>query len=245
MGSRALAKALGGKRIKRENSRFKGRADKVVINWGCGSLPREVLKCQVVNAPEAVSVAANKRKFFEAMRGTGLTPAFCTGPGAALNAMSEGGKVVVRHKLTGRGGKGMEICEKGAPIPEAPLYVEYIPKKEEFRVHVINGRAVDVARKARSKAVPDHKVDWQMRNTKGGFIFARKGVEDFPHLDRLKVMGELAVQHIGLDFGAVDVIWNEKQGRFYVLEINTAPGLQGSTLGVYAEGLKAYGPMDR
>jgi glutathione synthase/RimK-type ligase-like ATP-grasp enzyme len=37
----------------------------------------------------------------------------------------------------------------------------------------------------------------------------------------------------GLDFGAVDVIWNERQQRAYVLEINSAPGLEGTTIDDY------------
>jgi D-alanine-D-alanine ligase-like ATP-grasp enzyme len=41
-----------------------------------------------------------------------------------------------------------------------------------------------------------------------------------------------------LDFGAVDVIWNEKQQRAYVLEVNTAPGLEGQTVDDYARGIK-------
>ena len=38
----------------------------------------------------------------------------------------------------------------------------------------------------------------------------------------------------GLDFGAVDVIWNSRRLEAYVLEINSAPGLQGQTVENYA-----------
>jgi D-alanine-D-alanine ligase-like ATP-grasp enzyme len=38
----------------------------------------------------------------------------------------------------------------------------------------------------------------------------------------------------GLDFGAVDVIWNAQKEKPYVLEINTAPGLEGQTIADYA-----------
>ena len=40
---------------------------------------------------------------------------------------------------------------------------------------------------------------------------------------------------IDLQFGAVDIIWNEKENKCYVLEINTAPGLVGTTLTKYTE----------
>ena len=43
------------------------------------------------------------------------------------------------------------------------------------------------------------------------------------------------LKELGLDFGAVDVIWNEHESKAYVLEINTAPGLEGSTVEDYKE----------
>jgi glutathione synthase/RimK-type ligase-like ATP-grasp enzyme len=44
---------------------------------------------------------------------------------------------------------------------------------------------------------------------------------------------------LGLDFGAVDIIQDDG-GNFYVLEVNTAPGLEGQTIKSYAEGFNAY-----
>ena len=46
------------------------------------------------------------------------------------------------------------------------------------------------------------------------------------------------MESIGLDFGAVDVIYNGHSNRAYVLEINTAPGLTGTTLDNYAAALR-------
>ena len=42
----------------------------------------------------------------------------------------------------------------------------------------------------------------------------------------------------GLDFGAVDVLWNERQQKAYVCEVNTAPGLEGITLDNYLKEIK-------
>jgi glutathione synthase/RimK-type ligase-like ATP-grasp enzyme len=42
-----------------------------------------------------------------------------------------------------------------------------------------------------------------------------------------------ACKALGLDFGAVDLIQDIK-GNYYVLEINTAPGLEGATVANYA-----------
>src|SRR3546814_6628533 len=48
-----------------------------------------------------------------------------------------------------------------------------LPKKQEYRVHVLNGKVVDVQRKARVKDFPDDKVNWKIRNHDNGFIYAR------------------------------------------------------------------------
>ena len=46
-----------------------------------------------------------------------------------------------------------------------------------------------------------------------------------------------AIKALGLDFGAVDIIYNEAEDQHYVLEVNTAPGLEGTTLQKYTEAI--------
>jgi glutathione synthase/RimK-type ligase-like ATP-grasp enzyme len=236
-GSKSV-KALrenGFKSIKLENSRFKGRSNKVVINYGSSSLPPEVLKCRVINSPEAVSKAANKLSSFKAMAEYGVSvPRFTED---AREALGWDSVIVVRHKLTGHSGEGIELfaINGGRDIPPAPLYVEYIKKKEEYRVHVFMGEVIDIQRKARKREVPDEEVNWQVRNLDGGFIYAREGVE-LPEEAHLQAIA--AVEALGLDFGAVDIIWNERSDTYYVLEVNTAPGLTGTTLEKYVEAFK-------
>ena len=49
--------------------------------------------------------------------------------------------------------------------------------------------------------------------------------------------GIRAVGCLGLDFGAADIGWNSHDGEPSVYEVNTAPGLEGTTLDKY------YGAM--
>lgn len=230
---KALREA-GFKTIKLTYSRFKGRANKVVINYGSSKLPEEVMKCRVINSPEAVSKASNKLLAFKAMAEYGVSvPRFTESPEEALGYGTE---IVVRHKLTGHSGEGIEIVEWGTDeLPEAPLYVQYVKKQQEYRVHIFDGEVIDIQRKARKHDVPDEEVNWQVRNLDGGFIYAREGVEidEEPRLQALA-----AVEALGLDFGAVDLIWNERSDTYYVLEVNTAPGLTGTTLEKYVEAFK-------
>jgi D-alanine-D-alanine ligase-like ATP-grasp enzyme len=75
--------------------------------------------------------------------------------------------------------------------------------------------------------------NWQVRNHANGFIYARENVNP-PQcvIDAAKIVFNKCTE---LDFGAVDVIYNAKQDRAYVLEINSAPGLEGQTLQDYAD----------
>jgi len=231
--AKALARALGIKRIKHEGSRFRGGMHKIVINWGSSSLPAEAQQCLVHNSPHAVKLSSNKLSSFLVFKEAGIsTPRFTTDK---EEAKGWGTTVVCRHKLTGHSGEGIEIIPLDNPIPDAKLYVEYIKKQEEYRLHVMYGEVFFIQRKARSRKIEDEAVNWQVRNHKNGFIYANLNV-DLP--DEVKSLGEEAVNALGLDFGAVDLIWNEKQNRYYVLEVNTAPGLYGTTLQKYVEAFR-------
>lgn len=224
--ARALARALKGKRIKEPRSIIAGQT---VINWGNSHCP---FNGPILNSPSSVGMIANKRIAFDLFKEAGVPiPRYST----TKEGVTWKGDTVVRHKLTGHSGEGIEMVKAGDPLPDAHLYVEYIKKEQEYRIHV--GRSgsdtnvIAVQRKARRKEVPDAEVNWQVRNHKNGFIFAREGFSTPPVV--LDVCRN-ALLASGLDFGAVDVIYNGKEGKAYVLEINTAPGLEGQTITDYA-----------
>jgi D-alanine-D-alanine ligase-like ATP-grasp enzyme len=70
-----------------------------------------------------------------------------------------------------------------------------------------------------------------VRNLANGFVFQRNGIE-VPEVVR-QVARDTLLAVEGLTFGAVDVIFNERANRAYALEINTAPGLEGTTVDDY------------
>lgn len=239
-----LANKMNAKRIRVEGTRFKAGDNKVVINWGASKMPEQCLKGEVLNHPDAVGLVANKLHFFNAVADYNaaregvdqvLVPEFTTDKDVAKKW---GSTIVAREKLTGHSGEGIVLYEPDEDIGDAPLYVRYIPKKQEYRIHVLKDKVVDVQRKARHREVPNERVNWKIRNHHNGFIFARN--EDAPVPDCVKEQAVRAVMATGLDFGAVDIVYNEKQGKAYVLEINTAPGLAGTTLENYAKNFKEY-----
>lgn len=234
--AKALSEALGGKVLLLAGSKFVPQPDDVIINWG-STVAERPWAHPVLNNPYCVHVVSNKLSGFVRFRNENVPiPDFWTSPD---DIPDEAFPVVCRTQLAGHSGAGIVISNNRSSLVPAPLYTQYIKKQAEYRIHVgmRDGVPVVIAqqRKARKLDVPDHAVNWQVRNLAGGFVYVRQDVNAGPTVtDAAKV----AIAASGLDFGAVDVIWNESQERAYVLEINTAPGLEGQTIGDYARFFK-------
>lgn len=222
------------------SSSYRPSSRDLIINWGSSTMPRHLLDYphNIINPPNTVSLACDKRAALSRMREAGVRiPAFTTDPEVAAAWAEEGSQVVVRSLSRASGGRGIELVDDPAAIPSAPLYTRYVKKKEEYRVHVMFGGVVDVQRKARELEVPDEEVNWQIRNAANGFIYARESCD--PPMDVLR-QGRDAVRALYLDFGAADVVWNEHYGEATVLEVNTACGLEGTTGELYADTFTDY-----
>ena len=142
-------------------------------------------------------------------------------------------RYVARQLLNSSSGKGIVIFKAGDDIPNAPLYTQYVPKKREFRVHVFNNNVIDSAEKRKRKG-HDGDRDTQVRNTANGYVFCRDGVTLPNGLADLAIS---AVRAINRTQGAVDIIWNEKLDKLFVLEVNSIPGMEGTTLEKYANAI--------
>lgn len=223
--ARYLARGLGVKRLKNEGSRFRPRLTDIIINWGSSCLPFDPTNVgQVINHPACVAQATNKLRCLIALEKAGVpTVPFTQSP---YEAMGWGSRVVLRHRLTGHSGAGIELWDpdEDDDIPRAPLFTKYVKKTSEWRVHVADGLGFFVQRKVKD---PNREVkDWAIRNHGAGFIYQMHN-NDVP--DAVIEAGLDAVNELGLDFGAADVIWNGHHERAYVLEVNTSPGLEGDT----------------
>lgn len=211
----------------------KYRANDVIVNWGT-TKEFPVNSPLVLNTPEAVKRAANKFFTFGSLAGAFVPTVPWTANMAVAKEWQEAGYVVVARKiLTGHSGAGIIIVEQGEDIPEVPLYTRYVNKVREFRVHATRLGIIDTQQKVRDPKV--EPKSWKVRSHDNGFIFARNNIQQNAERDALAIQ---AVTVLGLDFGAVDIV-EDKKGNFYVLEVNTAPGLEGQTIGAYTVGLTA------
>lgn len=143
-------------------------------------------------------------------------------------------RVVARVLTNSSEGRGIRVFEKDDPNPpQAPLYTEYIPKKKEFRVHVWNNKVIDVIEKRKKLGHSGDRDDF-VRNTANGYVFCRTGVVE---PNGIRDLGIAAVRALSRNYGAVDIVWNEKMNKCFVLEVNSRPGMEGTTVEKYAQAI--------
>jgi glutathione synthase/RimK-type ligase-like ATP-grasp enzyme len=147
----------------------------------------------------------------------------------------QGGSAVVCRKLTNScEGKGIVVAETPEAVCSAPVYTKYLPKKKEFRVHVFKGHVVTVLEKRRKKGVD---ADTKIRNTANGYVFCR---EDVVVPEGLHDLAIKAAKVSSSDFQGVDIGFNVKKNQLFVIEVNSGPGMEGTTVQEYANTIVGY-----
>jgi hypothetical protein len=229
------------KKQKLVGSQWRGFATHFIINWGLSHRGTVRDGLPILNDPSGVAIASSKTKTFLKLKEVGLypyLPKFTTEIEEAVELLNrEGLPIYCRLYDSSSQGRGIHIASEVNDIRAAPLYTQKLPSIErELRVHVFNGNVIDFAQKKRMnpRRLEEEEIslDEDIRNLENGWIFARNGVEIG---DLVKQVAVKAVSGVGLDFGAVDIVVSD--GLPKILEINTAPGLAGTTLERYVEAI--------
>ena len=236
------------------NGTVKVNEDVTCVNWGLPLFNWEVTGIHTLNRVEAISNVTDKVRFFNLMsQNTEVNiPEYTNDKDVALDWVLNG-HLVMKRRSTGYGGTDIIFIEDkdslafvmgGRPkMSKNDFFSKYIKKKDEYRIHVFKDKVIDAQRKALRKTTEDgtpvdpNFIDFRVRNHQNGFVFVRESCNP-----KQCVLDQaiLAVQASGLDFGAVDVIYNESMDKAFVLEINTAPGLEGQTLDSYTKAITRY-----
>lgn len=279
-GARALQVALGATMLRSTDSRYTGRQDSCVINWG--NTAAEAIRLQNIaegagrkffNNAGAVSTAVNKRDFFRTMTDNApdITIPWCDNYADAQSLVANGGRVFARTVVTGHSGKGIElmvsatdndiqavqqlrrtdllpihVVGSGVPSNEmftCKLFTQGITgKRIEYRVHVFNGEVTLTQQKMRKEGWAENpKYNSIVRNVDSGWIYGVESVNPVG-LPTAHAASIRALEVLGLDFGAVDIVYKEDTNKSYVLEVNTAPGLadEGSALQSYVNAFTQF-----
>jgi hypothetical protein len=235
-GALALARTLGGKLIKRKNSKYRNRRSDVVINWGASqNVPTAA---NLVNHAEAVRKATSKLATFRELQGCKIPTLEFTRDQAVAQQWNEKSRVFGRDLDRGSAGRGITVYESGGQVGRHLFYTKYIRKSREFRLHVYKGRVVRVLEKLRRNGHDDNAGgNKYIRSHLNGWVFASGHFGERPYNPDIERVAIEAVRALGLDFGGVDIGWSDRVGAF-VFEVNTAPGLEGETTTMYARAIK-------
>lgn len=183
-----------------------------------------------INLPEAIRNAADKKLSKECFDRAGVK----TAPWRHGNANGLPFPVVAKHRMGSRGTGVYRLCSAsevatflrqrgdGSNAPEF-IFERFKGYSREYRLHVTEEGCFKASRKLRRDGSPDR---WKFSD--GVWI-----TEENPAFHRPANWAEIeaecvkALKSCGLDFGACDVKYSRNTGKFFVIEINSAPGLDG------------------
>ena len=146
--------------------------------------------------------------------------------------LADGATVVARQLTRASEGKGIILLQDDSPVVAAPVYTKYLKKKREFRVHVYQETVVSVLEKRRKKGA--YNGESKIRNTANGYVFCREGVQEPEGIRELALKASKVTNS---HFKGVDIGYNEKLNQLFVIEVNSAPGMQGSTITDYVKAI--------
>ena len=150
----------------------------------------------------------------------------------ALDWLNNGHVVIARKVLSGSEGNGIVVIKSPSEMIDAPVYTKYAKRKQEFRVHVFCNNVVRILEKRKKKGVFEGNTF--VRNTANGYVFCREDVNPW-NVEELKELALKARRITRSDFVGVDVGFNDYYKRYFVIETNSAPGIEGSNVNDYVD----------
>lgn len=213
------------------------RSGRALINWGRNRANTRL-------NPD-ISNSTNKRVMRELFREHGVPMPKLLNDSELLVRLYDGRKVVGRpdHHMKGRGFwlidsiGGLAKAKRGTRRKAAAThFMEFIDAPHEYRVHIFKGKSIRISEKGR-----EYKL-LSLRERGDGTALATLGfrmIKPTGPVKHVRRAAKIAVEALGLDFGAVDVLALD-DGTPYVLEVNSSPGLGGSMPALWAETFKRW-----
>jgi len=181
--------------------------------------------------------SVNKIAQYQWFKDQGLSAlTFSTNEDEVFDWLEKGNTVFGRRLLNSSCGKGIIIMSNPNEYVVCPVYTLYKKKKREFRVHVFKDTIVSVVEKRKKTGWTDQR-DTKVRNLANGYIFCQQ-VENEPA--GLRELALAAAKVSPSDFRGVDIGYNERNDELFIIEVNSAPGITGSNIEKYVQGITQY-----
>ena len=222
-----LARALNMEGGEGTGALVRAHAIDGLIRWGSRmDTLADAGTTRVLNPAAAIERASNKLESLAILSDRGIpVPAWDTDPAALVE---RSGFPILGRRTQHARGTDIVLCLQRRDYIRRPrdYYVAYIPTNREYRLHVAGGEVIRVQGKFLD--VSEDYLPW-LRNYSTGHRF--RAPRRRLHNARLNdAVG--AVEALGLDFGAVDLIVAD-DGSHYVLEVNTSPSCSPLTGAAY------------
>ncbi len=211
-----------------------------IINWGVGmeihELSNDWMNQRWFNHPQCVAISAHKIRMMTRFKNSGV-PCLQV---VNKNEVDPETILVARHLLKSHSGNGIEI-NAAKHIGDASLYTVLQEFEVEQRYFIVGGLIVDRVQKKRMGKVKLATIgrtnaDPYIKSYKNGWVFARNDIH--PGSTAIDKAVSLAMRAIGLDFGCVDVAFNDPNNPV-VIETNSTPGFKNQeTIRLFSEALK-------
>ena len=261
------------------------QAKKFVIGWGCKTKDpvNFAAGTTVLNHPDKVRDNRNKFKTLTKLHGANVHVADFIKAERVVASLEDDESPIVLP-LVGRtnfhqGGKGFWLCITNAQVQRAIVegaqyFQNYMDIKDEYRLHIFNGKVINAQKKTRrdnmeQAFVAQHKekieaiagkndvelnadtMDYVLARLAKGSPFADMVVrsnirgwkfsqQNLARLDEgLVDVATRSLEATDLQFGAVDCCILE-DGTPSIIEINSGPGLKGTSLTAYIDAMTAW-----
>jgi len=192
-----------------------------------------------LNDAKLVHRYSNKCLALEQMQVKGVTiPRFTDVKGYAETMLDEGLELIGR-RYSHQGGSSFKFIEDSYDLNNdttSDFWLEYKETEREYRVHVFNGEIVKIQRKKPKLDEEGDEIEPDSHLCKSHDNGWRFSICDISRVhEDIKRQALKAVEAIGYDFGAVDILRLPDEDKSYVLEVNSGMGLDNAGLELYTE----------
>lgn len=238
-----------------------------LLRWGATMVPdldaafREQGK-EVFNPAECLTNIVNRHHMLRHFKNYSGTKALAVSRDLSWNSMSgrPSGGLIARHRF-GKWGRDIihydDVSEEDTSKPkwDGYFFVEKWLADFEVRVHIVNGVSARFQIKVKKDRngnprfrLEDESAEFVIRNDRNGWhlypLSSSRAAELGIIKDPIRKMAKGVMSSLGLHYGCVDFQVRVPNGHhgdtfdYRLLEVNSAPGLENSTLDRYVEHLE-------
>jgi len=151
--------------------------------------------------------------------------------------LGEGHMVIGRTRIKGQTGAGITVLKPYATVlpEEYKVFTKYIKKKREFRVNLFKHKFVNMREKL--KQASSEGKDSHIRSSANGFTTTHCRPMSEALRQRIIALAVAAAPVSESDFIGVDICYNEYKDLVFLLEVNSGPSIEGSSVNDFVKAM--------